>query len=130
MHTFAFQTDFNSVASFVGHLLFGAAAGGLLVMLYWQWPMRQPAADLLALSSRPKLKLAAIAFFVPTLIFAGWAYSSYLTPFFGAHLSTTAVTFQYRFPEREVRVERLDIESMDLPRCIHQRRAALRECAD
>jgi hypothetical protein len=109
METLAFQTDFNSTASFVGHLLFGAAAGGLLAMLYWRRPMRQHPFQPI-LSNRPKLRLAALVFLLPTFIFAGWAYASYLTPFFGAHLSNTAVTFQYRFPDREVKVERFNIE--------------------
>jgi hypothetical protein len=35
---------------------------------------------------------------------------SYLTPFFAAHVSSAAITFEYRFPNREVTVPRRDIE--------------------
>jgi hypothetical protein len=55
-------------------------------------------------------KLALGLFLVPTLLFAVWAYFSYLTPFFTAHMSSAAITFEYRFPNRDVTVSRRDIE--------------------
>ena len=110
METLAFNGDFNSLASFVVHAICGAVAGGLCALLYWQRPVRQPAWPPAALPPRPGAKLAVGLFLVPTLLFALWAYCSYLTPFFSAHVSSAAITFAYRFPAREVTVPRNDIQ--------------------
>ena len=110
METLAFSSDFNSIGSFAVHVIFGSAAGGLFALLYWQRPMRQLGWSATTQSVRPAPKLAVVAFLVPTLLFAMWAYFSYLTPFFAAHLSAANITFEYRFPNREVTVSRRDIE--------------------
>jgi hypothetical protein len=110
METLAFNGDFNSLASFVVHAIFGLVAGGLCALLYWQRPSRQPAWFPASLPARPGVTLAAGLFVVPTLLFALWAYCSYLTPFFSAHVSSAAVTFAYRFPDREVTVPRNAIQ--------------------
>ena len=112
METLAFNSDFNSIGSFVVHVLFGAVAGGLFAMLYLQRSIRQPGTGWSTApdSRRPALKLAIGVFLVPTLMFALWAYFSYLTPFFAARMSAADITFEYRFPERVVTVKRQDIE--------------------
>jgi hypothetical protein len=110
METLAFSSDFNSLGSFFVHVLFGTVAGGLFSLLYWQRPMQQLGWSTVAESAPPAMKSALGLFMVPTLLFAVWAYFSYLTPFFAAHVSSAAITFQYRFPDREVTVPRGDIE--------------------
>lgn len=112
MEILAFNSDFNSIGSFVVHVLFGAVAGGLFAMLYMQRSVRQPAAGWSAApqSRRPALKSALGVFLVPTLLFGLWGYCSYLTPFFAARLSAADITFEYRFPERLVTVKRQEIE--------------------
>ena len=111
METLAFNGDFNSLGSFSVHVIFGFVAGGLFALLYWQRrPMLQlgwsPAVEF----PRPTAKLALGLFLVPSLLFALWAYFSYLTPFFTAQMSSAAITFEYRFPNRDVTVLRQDIE--------------------
>jgi hypothetical protein len=110
METLAFGSDFNSIGSFAVHVIFGCAAGGLFALLFWQRPLRQLGWNATAQSTRPTLKLAVGVFLFPTLLFALWAYFSYLTPFFAARLSAADITFEYRFPNREVTVPRRDIE--------------------
>jgi hypothetical protein len=110
METLAFSDDFNSLGSFFGHVLFGTVAGGLFALLYWQRPMQQLGWSRVAESTPPAMKFALGLFLVPTLLFAVWAYCSYLTPFFAARVSSAAITFEYRFPDRAVTVPLRDIE--------------------
>jgi hypothetical protein len=112
METLAFNSDFNSIGSFIVHVIFGTVAGGLFAMLYWQRSMRQTGTgwSIAPQSPRPAFKLAIGVFLVPTVLFAVWAYFSYLTPFFAARMSAADITFEYRFPERLVTVRRQDIE--------------------
>jgi hypothetical protein len=114
METLAFNSDFNSIGSFVVHVIFGAVAGGLFAMLYWQRSIRQTRTgwSTRPQSRRPAFNLALGVFLVPTAMFALWAYYSYLTPFFAARLSAADITFEYRFPERLVTVRRQDIEQV------------------
>jgi len=106
METLAFGTDFNSIGGFFVSLALGAVAGALLALLSRQWPVRRA----LRAALRSERGLPYAAFLVPTLLFGAWAYSSYLTPFFAARVSAHNVTFEYRFPFREVTVARSDIE--------------------
>jgi hypothetical protein len=141
METLAFNGDFNSLGSFSVHVIFGFVAGGLFALLYWQRrPMLQlgwsPAVEF----PRPTAKLALGLFLVPSLLFALWAYFSYLTPFFTAQMSSAAITFEYRFPNRDVTVLRRDIERVvkglgservcGAAGRLHQGRPAFRERAD
>jgi hypothetical protein len=79
METLAFSSDFNSLGSFFVHVLFGTVAGGLFALLYWQRPMRQLGWSAVPESTPPAIKFALGLFLVPTLLFAGCAYFSYLT---------------------------------------------------
>lgn len=110
MDTILFSTDFNSIGSFLVHLICGTVAGGLFVLLYWQWPARHARAVLAGVQRRPALRFAIGAFLVPTFLFTLWAYFSYLTPFFTARLSGHDIVFEYRFPERAVSVPRSQVE--------------------
>jgi len=113
MDTIVFSTEFNSIGSFLVHLICGTVAGGLFVFLYWQWPAGQMRAMLVGAQRRPAVTFAAAAFLIPTFLFAIWAYFSYLTPFFSARLSGHEIVFEYRFPERVVSVPRSQVERVD-----------------
>ena len=106
METLVFNTDFNSVGGFFVNVALGAVAGALLALLCRQWPIRR--ALRAALLTERGLPLAA--FSLPTVLFGVWAYMSYLTPFFAAHVSSGAITFEYRFPAREITVARSDVD--------------------
>jgi hypothetical protein len=106
METLAFNTDFNSVGGFLVNVALGVVAGALLALLCRQWQVRRA----LRAALRAERGLALAAFTLPTLLFGVWAYVSYLTPFFAAHVSPRAITFEYRFPSREVTVARSDVD--------------------
>ena len=110
METLAFSGDFNILASFTVQVLCGLVGGGFCALLYWQRPIWHLEWLPAAIRPRPLRKLAAGLFLVPTVLFALWAYVSYLTPFFSAHVSPADITFEYRFPDRAVTVQRRDIE--------------------
>jgi hypothetical protein len=106
MDTLIFNTDFNSIGGFFVNLALGVVAGALLALLSRQWPIRRALRG--ALRTESGLPLAA--FSLPTLLFGAWAYISYLTPFIAAHVSPSAITFEYRFPWRAVTVTRNDVD--------------------